>query len=583
MLISKFNRMIRNRFLWGAFAVLISISFVGLFTADGGCEAVNEVEQIVGTVDNLSVTRNELQRSRFYTMLQLSLMLGRPFSGQTPEMEQEFEQMSWRRALVLKKAENLGLHATDREVMAYIEQEPMFSSGGVFQRRAYEQFAEGFLRRIGVTRHQYDDFIRDEIVMEKFMDTLAASVWISPQELERHLQTYTDVFTVQSTALTTNRLETTAVPELHELEAYYHENTNLFKRPAQLSVYYVSFPAADYLDQIAIAEEDVENYYTDNLWEFRRDRIDEARESDAFEPDFESAPDYRPFEEVADEIRRLLKERQALFAAMDAATEFVMKLVPGRGQEKGIPFLEAAAENQLNVEKTGPFSRERPPPEPADIDPDILMQHAGRLEDRPDEYFSDAVPGESAAYVLALRRRIPPGVPPMAEIIDEVRDAMVRGRRFAKLSEHAAEVRREMIDAMNEDPDLKFEAAAAAKGLATTSYEPFSLFNAPEALDHTDLLHAIAAGNAGEFTDPVAGEDGEKMLLAYVEQRESLDAMSRTMLRDQIREGLYRNRALQLFAEWQDDMLERLVKKQPEPLAEGDEDPRTDMGRRPVL
>ncbi len=588
MLISKFNKMIRNRLLWGIFAVIISISFVGMFTADGGCGVANDADPIAGTVDDLTVTRNDLQRARFFTELQVSLMMGRPLTERSPEMVRELENMAWRRALALKKAEKLGLHATDMEVVSHIQEDPMFSEGGVFQRSLYDQFANLFLARIGFSRRHYDDFVREEVVIEKLVEALSASVWIAPRELEQHLQTYTDVFTVQGVSISTNRLEPVEIPGLSEIEAYYLENTNYFVRSERRIVDYAVFPVDDFTDDITIEAEEIEDYYTDNLHEFRRDGVTadvlemDLEAFDEMATDVDSRSEYLYLDEVAGDIRERLARREALHVAMDAATDFVMELIPPRRDEKAVSFDEAASKAGVTVRRTEPMSRTDPSPSPHDIDPMTLLREVFGLEETPEEYFSNAVAGESAAYVLALREVIPAGVPPLEEIVDEVRDTMIGERMAVKLSEHADELRQAIITAMADDPDMTFADAVAGKNLETRDYESFSIFNVPPELENIDILNAISSRNARELTEPIA-INGETRLLIYVAHRDPMDEMSRNMLRRQIRENLYYHRSQQVFAEWQNHLLERL--EIPErTLPEGEEpDAGRDMGRRPIL
>ncbi len=587
MLISKFNKMIRNRLLWGAFAVLVSISFVGMFTADGGCGMTNHADPVAGTVDDLTVTQHDLQRARFFTELQVSLMMGRPLTERSPEMMRELENMAWRRALALKKAEKLGLHATDLEVVSRIQEDPMFSADGVFRRSMYDQFADFFLARIGFSRQQYDEYMREEVLIDKLVKALAASVWISPRELEQHLQTYTDVFTVQEVMLSTNRVDPVEMPDMSEIEAYYLENTNDFAVSERRIVDYVMFPVDDFIDTVTIETEEIEDYYHRNLHQFRRDGFAENAldlDLEAFDnmaTEIEPRSEYLYLDEVADDIRERLARREALYAAMDVATDYVMELLPPRRGEEANSFEQAAEEAGVTVRRSQPMTRTDPSPELDDIDPMTLARAVFELEDTPEEYFSNAVAGESGAYVLALHETIPAGIPPLEEIVDDVRDALIRERRAFKLTEYADNLRQTLINSMADDPDMTFEQAVAAKNLEIRSYEPFSVFNVPEELDDAKTLNAISAFNARELTAPIEVDDETRRIM-YVADREPIDEMSRNMLRRQIRRNLDHHRSQQMFAEWQDHLLERLEK--PEPVSTDDEsEPSRDMGRRPVL
>ncbi len=588
MVISKFNKMIRNRWLWGIFAVIVSASFVFMFTADGGCGPAHDADPVIGRVAELTVTRNELQRARFFTELQVTLMTGRPLADRSPELMQELENMAWRRALALKKAEAFGLHATDGEVVMHIQQNPMFSADGVFERRLYDQFVNAFLARIGVGRRHYDDFVREEVVIEKLMQTVSASVWIAPRELEQHLQTYTDVFTVQSVELSTHRVETVDGPERPELETYYEENIDDFALPERRVVDYVEFTAEAFKDRVTITDDEVADYYADHLFEFRRDGAAahapdmDLDTFDEMATDIEERWEYLYLDEVADDIRTRLTEREALHEAMDAATDFVMELVPPRRGETPVSFAAAAEAAGVLVHRTEPFSRMDPPEELEDADAMFVTRTAFDLADTPEEYFSNAIAGESVAYVLALRDVIPPGIPPLEEIVDWVREEWMRERMATRLAEHADSVRRSILEAMEEEPELSFDEAVAAKGLEARRYGPFSVFDVPDELAYEGALNAVTSLNANELSETVSIDEQTRMLL-YVSAREPMDEMSRNMLRRQIRDNLYHYRSQQVFAEWQSDLLDRLEIVEPDIPAGAEDSPARRPGRRPLL
>lgn len=579
--------MIRNRWLWGAFAVLVSVSFVGMFTADGGCGMADHADPVAGTVDDLTVTQQDLQRARFFTELQVTLMLGRPLTDRSPSVVRELENMAWRRALALKKAEKLGLYATDREVVARIQEDPMFSANGVFQRSLYDQFADFFLARIGISRRQYDQYMREEVVIEKLANAMSASVWIAPRELEQHLQTYTDEFTVRSIALSTNRVDPVGMPDRSEIEAYYLENSNDFAVAEQRVVDYVVFPAENFMDDVTIEREAIEEYYERNMHLFRRDGMSEdvldmdLEAFDAMATAFDPKSEYLYLEEVEDDIRKRLARREALFVAMDAATDFVMELIPPRRGEDPVTFDQAADAAGLTVHRSEPMTRMDAAPALADIDPMTLTRTVFELEKTPEEYFSNAVAGDAAAYVLALREIIPAGVPPLEQIMDEVSAALIRKRMADRLTDYAVALRRTMVSLLADDPEMTLDDALAEKNLESRSYEPFSIFNVPEALDHVEILNALSSRNAGEWTEPIAVDDETRMLL-YVADREPIDEMSRSMLRRQINENLYHHRSQQVFAEWQDRLMDRLEKPDPV-MRDEDPEPGRDMGRRPIL
>ena len=104
MLISKFNRMIHNKLVWGLFALVVSLSMFGLGAVSlRGNRARRDVE---GTLFGKPVLTAELQAARMGT-------LGfRPRPDLSQEQLVELQRQTWRRvALLLDESRGAGWHA----------------------------------------------------------------------------------------------------------------------------------------------------------------------------------------------------------------------------------------------------------------------------------------------------------------------------------------------------------------------------------------------------------------------------------------------------------------------------------------
>ena len=161
--------MIRNKILWGAFAVLISISFVFAFSR-GGCEKDTST-RAAGRIYGEDVSPEELQAARFYELgLQRNVNL-------PPEAYGYLRERAWQRIAALKTADQLGITVSNSEIARAIQGDKTFLENGVFNKDRYVTVVE---RQIGVTVGTFEEYVRQELMLQKLEQVSDAFVWTSP-------------------------------------------------------------------------------------------------------------------------------------------------------------------------------------------------------------------------------------------------------------------------------------------------------------------------------------------------------------------------------------------------------------------
>ena len=109
VLITRFNRMIRSKILWGIFAFIIAFAFVGASALSsarrpGGCGSQPSTN-VAGMLNGEEVSERELALARFF---ELGLRSNIPIPK---ELEDTLHRSAWRRLALLKTARQLGLGA----------------------------------------------------------------------------------------------------------------------------------------------------------------------------------------------------------------------------------------------------------------------------------------------------------------------------------------------------------------------------------------------------------------------------------------------------------------------------------------
>ena len=185
MVIHQFNRLIRNKWVWGVFAIAISafFAFDFLFTGQG-----DERGSVVGTLGGKDVSA-----SRFQEIANEVRGIGIRRDNAMPS--HEANRRTWERLAALAAAEEDHLTATDEEVREQILREPAFQENGQFSKMRYQQM----MANMRFDPKQFETFLRHELSLSKLRSVvLGGASWASPMELDGEFYDWTDKFTVRN-------------------------------------------------------------------------------------------------------------------------------------------------------------------------------------------------------------------------------------------------------------------------------------------------------------------------------------------------------------------------------------------------
>lgn len=548
MLITKFNKLIANKFVWIGFTFLIVVSFAFMGMAGSG-EARDRAErQAAGTLFGESISAETFRRAYANTYMSVLLAVGQQISI-TEEVDRELRRMTWKRLASLLKAEQMGLRTSDREVVAAIRSYPMFQQDGRFSADIYQQFVHQYLAAMGFSAGQFEEHIAEELVLEKLRRALAEAVWVPPSDIDQAIRTLGDTFEVSYVLIDDEAVGEVTPPTTDELQAYFDENPERFIRPPQVKVRFVRFPIASFADEIEISEEQVRSHYDLNIDRYTREEVADTEADAADEDELFRITTTIPFEEVQAEIEETLRREAAARRAADVAMDFVVSLIPDRHGDAA--SFDAAAETfNVNVEDLPPFDRHTVPDD-IGAGPEFVRA-AFELRPHAEYYFSDPVEGDDNLYVMVLDQRIPERIPEFAEVEEAVREAAKQAKR-----ERLRTARAEAFAQAAEQALLAGTAWSTVAGeFELEPSEPLQFSAAEGAGDapySRQLVRAVLAYNAGEITEPVSVWGG--YLVIHVKEREEADPALFADFRPQIAASLAQERAAILFEEWQQQLL----------------------------
>lgn len=548
MLISKFHRMIQSRILWLAFLVIVIFSFViwGTVTPDAR-DARDAFSP--GTLDGKPVDPAVFRQAYFNTYLSVVLALGRAIDI-SPLIDEQLRQAAWQRIATLRAAERMGISVSDDEVAAAIQQHEAFQFEGQFNVMAYKAFAQSFLARFSASERQFEEYVRQEIALQKVRQILDRATLVTPFELARAFRAVTDRFEAEYVVVPQSLVERDVAVSDDDARRVYEENPERFRKPEQVRVDYVRVSALPFIPRVRVSDEEIQAYYDEHLTNFIV-KAEETAEADAETNLFGQLTRYQPLDEVKQEITNLLLQRKALEEAYESAMNIVLALTPDR-EGQAATFEEVAATHERKIESLPPFSL-------GDDLPGIenareFQRTAFELSLGPDAYFSNPVRGSNEVYVIALRERIPSRIPSFEEIRDEaLRVARAQAIRKA-LDEKARRIREEVEQALSQKID--FRDAIAFYGLTAQTTGVFTASAGLESADQEladNLMSTVMLLNQGEISEPRQVEDG--LLLVYAKSRLPSETISFESVRPQLTENIRRQIGRHNFDGWQKELL----------------------------
>ena len=524
MMITKFNRMIRNKWLWAIIAVVIVISFVGVSTQSGGCDAEQNRRSMAGSLFGVDLPMREFYLGRFFEMgLRDNVSL-------SPESNDIVQEKTWKRLAALRTADRMGISTSNEEIQESLKRDPTFAVNGVFSAAKYKALLVNQLR---IAPEMYETFLRQEITLKKLAGVLESAVWVSPVEMNRRVDNLTALFVVEYAEMTqTGIVESVEVTE-DDAKEFFAKNVELFRIPEKINVRYVQFPIADHLAGVTIEDDDVREYY-------------DAHSEDYATTGTNGESAFIPLDDVRADIAGMLTTNEAMLKAKDIATDFVMELAPDRSG-RSLSMETVAASSKMAVYTSAFFSAWSEIPG-IEAGRDFNKAAFALEEDDPETSFSDAIVGTENVYVIACNQGQESRLPEFDEVKESVTPLARRALEQKAFAEKTDEIRAAAELALGEGKT--FASAMSTHGLNVTTTAQFSVYDsfAEESEHPRELAGGVMAGIEGELTDVLRTADGA--LLAHITAKLPGDLASSELLKPELLAMLDRYRAGFLFEDW---------------------------------
>ena len=257
MVILQFNKLIRNKWLWGVFAIIVGGAFAFDFLVDdllrdGKREAKDSG---VGTLGGETVSSAE-----FHAITEDIRGFGqnRDWRRSSAEVNRE----AWETSALLEVARRNGIEATDSEVAQAIRTDRSFQQNGQFSFALYQ----GLLRENSLSPERFEEFIKRRLTMMKVAGTVlsGSASWASPMEIEQAVADMTDSYTVRVARFKQDKAEADAVKlDDDGLKKWYNENSKSLELPERIKLRMVRFDgaASNALASVTVTEDALRDHY----------------------------------------------------------------------------------------------------------------------------------------------------------------------------------------------------------------------------------------------------------------------------------------------------------------------------------
>ena len=518
MVIHQFNRLIRNKWIWGVFARAISafFAFDFLFTGRGDERGV-----AAGTLGEKAISA-----AKFHEVADEIRKLGRQRDNSMPS--HEVNRRAWERLAALAAAEESHLTATDEEVQEAILRMPDFQENGQFSKLRYRQL----LDYMQIDPKQYETAIRHDLTLRKLGAVVfGGTSWASPMELDGDFYDWTDKFTVRIATFVDKKANEVKLDDAG-VEAYYKDNTNSIAMPDCMTVSYIKFQAdaPARLAKFSITDDELHDHYDANLTRFETKGTNDVTVT-------------KPFEEV----KPILEKELQLIASIECYRSNILDRVFADLSAESMSNMlqKIAAQEKLEVKTTPLFTTESGKfvegfmTRAEKILPDCeeFLEKAAALDPEMADQRYDVAIGTNAVYLIERASFVKAHVPTFAEAKDIIRPkalADARAKAFkARVDKERALAAAELAKGKPFDAKFFADANVSTSLTFTASHQDRTFPNASTVIPQAIKLDK---GQLSEFIpSPIAGHG----LIVYVENRQPNPVeQSQKWVRTQLRSEL---------------------------------------------
>jgi peptidyl-prolyl cis-trans isomerase D len=263
-----------KKYVLGGILVVICISMAWYVLPGGSGSSVfgsGPAQGVVATVSGEEVTTNAVQR-------EAKQMLSQQFPRGGPQASSLLPYFAGRAAdnlisekVLLVEAQRMGLKATDDDLRQYMRHgqlgQMLFPNGVFIGQQQYEDFVS----RNNLTIPQFEDLVKQDILMNKLRDLVVSGATVTDAEVRKQFEKQNTKVKFDYAVIKKDDILKSIHPADAELKAFYDRNKNTYVNsiPEKRQLKYVVIDNAKLLAQTQVTPEDLQSYYDQHREEYR--------------------------------------------------------------------------------------------------------------------------------------------------------------------------------------------------------------------------------------------------------------------------------------------------------------------------
>jgi peptidyl-prolyl cis-trans isomerase D len=181
--------------------------------------------------------------------------------------KQVLDQMVFQHALELE-AQRLGLRVTPEEMTERIKQLlPTVFSGDTWLKDRYA--TEVQTRTGGMTVSQFEEFLRNEMLLERFHQLVTDGITVSPAEVEQEFRRRNEKVQIEYASIKPEELAPTIHPSDSELAAFFAKNASKYQVPEKRSARYAVLDLDKLRARTQVSDDALRAYYNAHLDQYK--------------------------------------------------------------------------------------------------------------------------------------------------------------------------------------------------------------------------------------------------------------------------------------------------------------------------
>ncbi len=264
-----------KKYVLGGMLVVICVSMAWYVVPSGGTAGLGlggPGKGVVATVSGEEVTATAVQRQAKQLLQQQFPRGGAQANSLLPFFAQRAAETLISEKILLAEAQRMGLKATDDDLRDYLHQgqlgQVLFPGGTFIGKEAYEDLVS---RNGGYTVPQFEQLVKDEILINKLRNLVGSSASVTDAEVRQQFEKQNTKVKFDYAVIKKDDILKGLKPADAELKAYYDRNQKTYVNsiPEKRQLKYVVFDTSKVLTQTQVTRQDLESYYDQHREEYR--------------------------------------------------------------------------------------------------------------------------------------------------------------------------------------------------------------------------------------------------------------------------------------------------------------------------